>query len=74
MKHDTCNKLADHIIERANYHRQIARTYADLYVESDDKKHQVVYKQASQMEKELRDLHGTVCGYLHKIEEELNVK
>lgn len=74
MKLDTCNKLADHIIERANYHRQIAQTFALLYAEGNNKEDQQTYRQATKLEKELRELHGTVCLYLHKIEEELNVK
>jgi hypothetical protein len=74
MKLDTCNKLADHIIERANYHRQIARTYADMYADTDNKEYQNTFKKACEIEKELRDLHATACLFLHKIEEELNVK
>ena len=74
MKLDTCNKLADHIIERANFHRNNGVVFARLYADSDRKEHQQAYQKACEIEKELRDLHGTVCLYLHKIEEELNAK
>lgn len=71
MKLDTCNKLADYIIERAMYHRGVAQTSATMYAESDDKEDQNTFKRASYMEKELRELHSVVCQYLHTIEDEL---
>jgi hemerythrin superfamily protein len=74
MKHKTCNLLADHIIQRAQYHQQVARTYAELYACNDNKEDQQTFRKACEIEKELRELHSTVCLYLHKIEEELNVK
>ena len=74
MKLDTCNKLAEHIIQRANHYRNNGVIFAQLYADSDRKEHQQAYQKSCEIEKELRDLHVTVCQYLHKIEEELNVK
>jgi len=74
MKHNTCNLLANHILDLAKCRQQTATTFAWMYAETNDKKYQETFIRESAIEKELMALHKTVCGYLHKIEEELKVK
>jgi hypothetical protein len=71
MKLDKCNELAQYIVKLADEKAKEAVTHAQFYADKNNVEDRVKYLMSKQMEQEYRDLHGVVCSYLWKIEDQI---